>query len=119
MTTLRRNRVDLHTHTRRSDGVLAPLELFGQMAAYGMALVAITDHDTLAGAAELRAAGVGDVRDPGAPGLITGVEINTVGGDVLGRHGLGRDGEDRPTARRGRRRRFHGPRWRRGREHRR
>lgn len=89
MTTLRRNRVDLHTHTSRSDGVLPPAELLRQMTAYGMAVVAITDHDTLAGAAELRG-----VVTRGGPRIITGIEINTVGAEVLGRYGLGRDGEE-------------------------
>ena len=86
-----RNRVDLHTHTSRSDGVYAPADLYAAMAAWGMALVAITDHDTLAGAADLLAAGLGST--PG-PRLITGIEINTVGTDVLARRGLGRDGEE-------------------------
>jgi len=97
VTTPRRNRVDLHTHTRRSDGVLEPAELVRQMIAYGMAVVAITDHDTLAGAAELQAAGLGGGGAAGATGgprVITGIEINTVGEDVLGRFGLGRDGEE-------------------------
>ncbi len=57
MTTLRRNRVDLHCHTRRSDGVLEPAELYAAMRAWGLRLAAITDHDTLAGYRELRAAG--------------------------------------------------------------
>lgn len=97
MTTLRRNRVDLHTHTDRSDGVLSPSALHAQMAAYGMALVAITDHDTIAGAVELRAAGAGIPGRPGDgawPPVLIGVEINTVGTELLGRHGLGRDGEE-------------------------
>jgi predicted metal-dependent phosphoesterase TrpH len=85
-----RDRIDLHTHTRRSDGVLEPTELLRQMTAAGMTLVAITDHDTLAGAAELAAV----APPPGAPRVITGIEINTVGDDVLGRYGLGRDGEE-------------------------
>jgi predicted metal-dependent phosphoesterase TrpH len=85
-----RNRIDLHTHTRRSDGVLEPAELLRQMTAAGMTLVAITDHDTLAGAAELAAVAA----SPWAPRVITGIEINTVGEEVLGRYGLGRDGEE-------------------------
>jgi predicted metal-dependent phosphoesterase TrpH len=85
-----RNHIDLHTHTRRSDGVLEPAELLRQMTAAGMTLVAITDHDTLAGAAELAAV----PPPPGAPRVITGIEINTVGEDVLRRYGLGRDGEE-------------------------
>jgi predicted metal-dependent phosphoesterase TrpH len=76
MTTPRRNQVDLHTHTARSDGVLAPLALYEQMHAWGSTLVAITDHDTLAGARELLAAGLGGAQSAG-PRVIVGVEINT------------------------------------------
>lgn len=75
MTTPRRNQIDLHTHTTRSDGVLEPLELYRQMRAWGSALVAITDHDTLAGARELLAAGHGT--DDDGPRILVGVEINT------------------------------------------
>lgn len=77
MTTLRRNAVDLHTHTARSDGVLEPLELYEQMRAWGSTLVAITDHDTLAGVREMIAAGCGAPGTTG-PQLIVGVEINTM-----------------------------------------
>jgi predicted metal-dependent phosphoesterase TrpH len=81
MTTPRRNAVDLHTHTARSDGVLPPLVLYEQMRAWGSRLVAVTDHDTLAGARELLAAGLGQRGAPGevvdGPGIIVGVEINT------------------------------------------
>lgn len=86
VTTPMRNRVDLHTHTARSDGVLPPLELYEQMRAWGSTLVAITDHDTLGGVRELLAAGRGkpvpgghaapELAWPG-PALIVGVEINT------------------------------------------
>ncbi len=72
----RRNTVDLHTHTARSDGVLEPQELYRQMRAWGSTLVAITDHDTLAGARELIAAGLGRPEGAG-PRIIVGVEINT------------------------------------------
>jgi predicted metal-dependent phosphoesterase TrpH len=74
MTTPRRNQVDLHTHTARSDGVLEPTALYAAMRAWGSTLVAITDHDTLAGARELLSQGAGMA--PG-PALIVGVEINT------------------------------------------
>ncbi len=46
------------------------------MRAWGSTLVAITDHDTLAGARELLAAGLGKA-DEGGPTVIVGVEINT------------------------------------------
>ena len=77
MTTLRRNTIDLHTHTARSDGVLEPLVLYEQMRAWGSTLVAITDHDTLAGVREMLAAGCGAPGTSG-PQLIVGVEINTM-----------------------------------------
>jgi 3',5'-nucleoside bisphosphate phosphatase len=80
----RRNRVDLHTHTARSDGVLEPRELYAQMRAWGSTLVAITDHDTLAGARELLAAGLGDGGGDGrGPRIIVGVEINTAVDDEV------------------------------------
>jgi predicted metal-dependent phosphoesterase TrpH len=94
VTTPRRNRVDLHTHTRRSDGVLEPRELYRQMQAYGMRLVAITDHDTLAGYRELRTAGVGQAPSADGPQLLPALEINTVGEDLHRRFGLGRDGDE-------------------------
>jgi predicted metal-dependent phosphoesterase TrpH len=94
VTTLRPNRIDLHCHTRRSDGVLEPLELYRQMRAYGMRLVAVTDHDTLAGYRELRAAGLGAAPSPDGPRLVPALEINSIADDVLERHGLGRDGEE-------------------------
>lgn len=76
MTTPLRNQVDLHAHTARSDGVLPPLELHAQMRRWGSRIVAITDHDTLAGARELLAAGLGGRAEDG-PRIIVGVEINT------------------------------------------
>jgi hypothetical protein len=66
--------LDLHTHTVRSDGLLTPAELATAAAAVGVRLLAITDHDTLAGVRELRASG-------GAPAgleILPGIEINTV-----------------------------------------
>jgi predicted metal-dependent phosphoesterase TrpH len=79
VTTPLRNRIDLHTHTARSDGVLEPAELYRQMRAWGSDLVAITDHDTLAGVRELRAMlPSGGGSGAGGPRLIVGVEINTL-----------------------------------------
>ena len=68
--------IDLHTHTRRSDGVLEPDELLRQAAAAGVRLLAVTDHDSLGAFRELRAAGA---VPPGVE-LLPGVEINAVGG---------------------------------------
>ncbi|WP_373091209.1 PHP domain-containing protein [Zhongshania sp.] len=46
--------VDLHTHTTASDGGLSPLELVRRARERGVQLLAITDHDTVAGFAALK-----------------------------------------------------------------
>ena len=65
--------IDLHTHTTRSDGLLLPAELVRQTYDAGIRLLAITDHDSLAGVREVR----GSL--PAGLELIAGVEINAVG----------------------------------------
>ena len=45
-------RIDLHAHSHCSDGVLSPTELVALAAARQVGLLALTDHDTLAGCAE-------------------------------------------------------------------
>jgi predicted metal-dependent phosphoesterase TrpH len=68
------SRVDLHTHSCRSDGVLEPRALVAAAAAAGVKILGLTDHDTLAGVRELCAAGA-----DGLPlQLVPGVEINSV-----------------------------------------
>ncbi len=49
--------IDLHTHSLRSDGALQPAELIERAAKRGVRILALADHDTLAGAAEAIAAG--------------------------------------------------------------
>ena len=49
--------IDLHTHSLRSDGALEPADLVGRAARRGVGVQALSDHDTLAGAAEAVAAG--------------------------------------------------------------
>lgn len=49
-------RIDLHTHSNRSDGVLAPAALVALAAQRQVELLALTDHDTTAGCDEARAA---------------------------------------------------------------
>lgn len=44
--------VDLHMHSTASDGALAPAEVVALCASRGVALMALTDHDTIAGVAE-------------------------------------------------------------------
>lgn len=46
--------LDLHLHSDYSDGVLTPAALMTHVAARGVGLAALTDHDTLAGCDEAR-----------------------------------------------------------------
>ena len=46
------NRIDLHTHSTASDGTDSPTELIRKAAAAKLAVLALTDHDTLDGLAE-------------------------------------------------------------------
>lgn len=48
---------DLHLHSTASDGTLAPSEVVRLGAEAGLAALALTDHDTVAGVAEARQAG--------------------------------------------------------------
>jgi len=66
--------VDLHAHTTRSDGVVAPADLVRAAAAAGVTTFSLTDHDTLAGYREVIAVGA----VPGGMTLLPGVEINAV-----------------------------------------
>lgn len=49
-------RIDLHAHSSWSDGVLTPAELVALAASRSVQLLALTDHDTMAGCEEARAA---------------------------------------------------------------
>lgn len=49
-------RIDLHTHSTASDGVWAPAEVARRAAEAEVAVIALTDHDTVAGHAEAAAA---------------------------------------------------------------
>ena len=64
--------VDLHTHTRASDGTDSPAQLMAKAAEADLKAIAITDHDTLAGLDEAAVAG----RELGVE-LIRGCEVST------------------------------------------
>ena len=49
-------KVDLHSHSTVSDGTDSPTELVARMAEAGITTLALTDHDTLAGYRDVRAA---------------------------------------------------------------
>ena len=49
---MKRQRVDLHTHTCMSDGELTPSQLVREAKKLGLTHVAITDHDTMLGVEE-------------------------------------------------------------------
>jgi predicted metal-dependent phosphoesterase TrpH len=49
--------IDLHTHTTASDGSLTPTQLLAHAKEVGLSALAVTDHDTVSGVAEAKAAG--------------------------------------------------------------
>ncbi|MFC9710196.1 PHP domain-containing protein [Paenibacillus sp. NPDC056933] len=68
-------RCDLHTHSQASDGMQPPAENVKLAKQRGLAAVALTDHDTVAGVAEAQRAG----REYGID-VVAGVEISTRAG---------------------------------------
>ncbi|WP_347756719.1 PHP domain-containing protein [Agrococcus sp. ProA11] len=63
---------DLHTHSRESDGTDAPGDVVRAAAAAGLGVIALTDHDTVAGWPEATAA----AREAGVA-LLPGVEFSS------------------------------------------
>lgn len=64
-------RIDLHTHSTASDGTLSPSGVIEAAAAAGLDVVALTDHDTLAGWAAAR-----DAASTAGIVFVPGVEIS-------------------------------------------
>ncbi len=63
--------IDLHSHTRHSDGDRSPDQLLAEAAAAGVRVLSVTDHDTVSGIAECQAAAARNgVR------LIPGIELS-------------------------------------------
>lgn len=68
---------DLHSHSTASDGMLSPSELIQRALEQGVEMLALTDHDTVAGVAEAKAYATDrPIR------LIAGVEISVVWRDL-------------------------------------
>ncbi|PVE19201.1 hypothetical protein DDA93_05170 [Arthrobacter sp. Bz4] len=76
-------RIDLHTHSLLSDGSDTPTELVERAATAGLDVVALTDHDTVAGWDEAIAAG----RRLGVT-VVRGTEFSTTN-EGRGQHLLG------------------------------
>lgn len=65
--------VDLHSHTTASDGLLTPAQLLDEAVRRGVAVLAITDHDTLDGVK----VAISDARARALPlRLVPGIEIS-------------------------------------------
>lgn len=65
-------RIDLHTHSNRSDGTDSPSELIRHAAEAGLDVVALTDHDVMVGWEEAQVAA-----DEHGIQLVRGIEIST------------------------------------------
>ncbi len=74
--------IDLHIHSTASDGSLTPAEIIAQARHCGLAAIAITDHDTLAGVTEVVSSSLtSDLK------FLTGVEISTASPQRFPRRG--------------------------------
>ncbi|MUJ19769.1 RNase RNM [Aliivibrio fischeri] len=68
-------KIDLHSHTTASDGRLSPTELVERAVSFDVKMLAITDHDSVAGLDEAHAA----IKEQNLPlQLIDGIEISTL-----------------------------------------
>jgi predicted metal-dependent phosphoesterase TrpH len=81
---------DLQSHSRHSDGALAPAEVVAAAAQAGVRLLALTDHDTVDGVREAAAAA-----ERAGIRLVTGVEVSTIDAGGQDLHILGYLVDDR------------------------
>ena len=72
-------KIDLHMHSRVSDGTDSPLELLGKVRGAGLEVFSLTDHDAIKGCAEIRS----NIK-AGDPRFITGAEFSCR--DELGKY---------------------------------
>jgi predicted metal-dependent phosphoesterase TrpH len=63
--------IDLHIHSRASDGTLSPAEIIALASHLNLRAISITDHDSIAGSREALLCGI-----PDTLGFLTGVEIS-------------------------------------------
>jgi predicted metal-dependent phosphoesterase TrpH len=69
-------RADLHVHSNASDGTDAPAEVIRRAARAGLDVLALTDHDTVAGHAEARRALTSPGPEPRDLILVPGLELS-------------------------------------------
>ncbi|MFA0791210.1 PHP domain-containing protein [Microbulbifer echini] len=67
--------VDLHCHSTASDGILSPTQLVSRAKSQGVTLMALTDHDTLAGVVEAQKEG-----DRLGVTVLAGIELSSLWG---------------------------------------
>jgi predicted metal-dependent phosphoesterase TrpH len=72
------SRADLHVHTTCSDGLPTPEQLAERLATSGLAVAAITDHDTIEGALRVEDALAGR-----GPDIVIASEVTSADGHVL------------------------------------
>ena len=86
--------VDLHCHSRASDGLLAPAEIVLRAQGLGVTTLALTDHDDTSGLEEAK-----DAAHEARIRFVRGVEISvTWNGTTIHVVGLGIDPEDSSLA---------------------
>lgn len=77
--------IDLHCHSRASDGSHTPTEIVEMAAKSGLRAIALTDHDTMDGLAEFRKAGEGASVE-----CVAGIELaSRTPGEYNGHHIVG------------------------------
>lgn len=76
-------KIDLHTHSNKSDGTMSPTELVQHAIINGITVLGLTDHDTVAGWSEAIASIRGDFK------IALGAEISCLNEDHKSIHMLG------------------------------
>lgn len=76
-------KIDLHTHSTKSDGTMSPTELVQHAIINGVTVLGLTDHDTVSGWDEATSAVRGDFQ------LVLGAEISCLTDDHKSIHMLG------------------------------
>ena len=87
---MKQMKIDLHMHTRISDGTDSPEELLQVVRASGISLFSVTDHDAINGNLVLR-----DLLEQEDPAFVSGIEFSCQ--DELGKYhilGYGFDPEE-------------------------